>query len=56
MTFNSPSGEKRGPRPPPGTDELERLWEEKGPAAIATLRSCGPGAYVAAIAKLLRDA
>ena len=37
------------------SEELEALFETKGSAAIRTLRTCDPGAYLRAIAALVRD-
>lgn len=34
---------------------LEREWESRGAAAIATLREYDPGAYVRLVARLIRD-
>jgi hypothetical protein len=40
-------------RPP--LEELERLYAEGGPTAIATLRQYDPGAYLKLIARLIAD-
>jgi hypothetical protein len=43
------------PRRKPSPEELEKLWERDGAAAIETVRRIDPGAYLAAIARLVRD-
>lgn len=34
--------------------DLEEAWEASGPTAIETVRRLDPGAYIAAIARLVR--
>lgn len=38
-----------------GANDLEALWEKHGPTAIETVRKADPGAYIAAIARLVDD-
>jgi hypothetical protein len=37
-----------------GKSELEMAFEARGPAAIATVRRLDPGAYIKAIARMVR--
>jgi hypothetical protein len=48
-----PRPAKNNQRKPAGVDELDALWALKGKAAIETLRTYDPAAYIAAIARLV---